>query len=348
MINNSKIYEQDLIMSIKHIIDLKKLKQSTILITGATGTVGSFLVDMLAEYNKFESADIKIYAASRNLERLADCFDSIKEYGITYIKYDLFEPIDFPFSVDYVIHAAGNAFPSVFTQNPVETLYGTIYGTYNILDFAKKTKVKKVLYISSGEVYGQGDVSMPSYKENYGGYVDPVSPRSCYPNGKRTAETLCASFIQEYGLNCVIARLCHTYGPTITKNDNRANVQFFRNVLNGEDIKLKSAASQLRSYNYIADCASAVLSVLTKGKNGEAYNIANKHSQCTIAEFANIVAAVSGQKVLFTEPDKVDKSNQSPIAKQVLNTEKLELLGWKGCFSVEEGISHTIKIMQGK
>ena len=345
---NSKIYNQDLLKSIKHIISIEKLKKTSILITGATGTIGSFLVDLLAEYNNSDSAEIKIFAAGRNLERLAECFNTIKDYGITYIEYDLLKSIDFSFHVDYIIHAAGNAFPAAFTNNPVETLFGTIYGTYNILNFARHNNAKRVLYISSGEVYGQGDVSIPSYKENYCGYVDPVSPRSCYPNGKRTAETLCASFLQEYNLNCVIARLCHTYGPTITKDDNRANVQFFRNVLNGEDIKLKSVASQLRSYNYIADCASAILSVLTTGKSGEAYNIANKDSQCTVAEFASYVAAISGQKVVFSEPDEVDRNNQSPIAKQVLNTEKLDLLGWKGCFSIEDGISHTLKIMQGK
>ena len=172
MINNSKIYKQDLIRSLNHIIDIDKLKKSAILVTGATGTIGSFIVDVLAEYNRSESAEIKIYAAGRSLERLAECFDVIKDFGVIYLKYDLLEPIEFSFSIGFIIHAAGNAFPAAFSLTPVETLFGTIYGTYNILNFAKQNNVKKVLYISSGEVYGQGDVSVPNYKENYGGYVD--------------------------------------------------------------------------------------------------------------------------------------------------------------------------------
>ena len=347
MINNSQIYKQDLIITKKHILNLEKLQNSSILITGATGTVGSFLVDVLAEFNNLNSAGITIYAAGRSRERLSTCFDTIKQYGVKYVEYDLLKSLNFDFPVDYIIHVAGNAYPAAFSENPVETLYGSIFGAYNILEYARNHNVKRVLYISSGEVYGQGDISLSDYKEDYCGYVDPMSARSCYPNGKRATETLCASFVKEYKIDCVVARLCHTYGPTITKNDNRANVQFFHNVLNDEDIVLKSAATQMRSYNYIADAASAIFSVLTSGICGEVYNIANKQSVCTIADFAKYVAAASNHKVIFKIPDENDKKNLSPIPKQVLNTEKLEKLGWKGFFSIKDGIYHTLNILRG-
>lgn len=146
----------------------------------------------------------------------------------------------------------------------------------------------------------------------------------------------------------MIVRPCHTYGPGITPNDNRANAQFLRNGLNHENIVMKSAGSQMRSYNYIGDCVSGLLSVLIKGTSGEAYNLANPSVRVTIAQFAKAVAENSGTKVIFENPTDLDIKNQTPIAKQVLNTEKLEGLGWQGCFSLEEGVSHTLKAMAGE
>lgn len=342
----SKTYVDDLKNTINQVINIEKLKNTSILITGATGTIGSFIVDTLLQYNAEADAKIVVYAAGRNIMRMREKFGEKK--GLFFLPYDLDKQIVFDVCPEYIIHAAGNAFPRAFSRNPVGTIIGNVLGTYALLEYGRSHRTKKFLYVSSGEVYGQSVLDKYSFTEDYSGYVDPVSARSCYPNSKRAAETLCVSYTKQYGLVTLIARPCHTYGPGISENDNRANAQFIRNGLDGKDIVLKSRGTQIRSYNYIVDCVSAMLTILINGKSCEAYNVANSKAICTIAEFAGIVADVVKCEVIFEESSELDIEDQTPIKRQILNTKKLEELGWKEIFSVEEGIKHTIKILRGE
>lgn len=347
-IQDSHTYIADLDVAIEHSIGLKNLAGSTIMITGATGTIGSFIADMLLRANQTYGLGIKVVVAGRNVNKLREQFSFWDDKNISFFSYDIFKDIYFNVPVDYVIHAAGNAHPVAFNGDPVGTIWGNIKGTYNLLEYCKSHKGKRFLYVSSGEVYGQGDLFVEEFKENYIGYVDLLSPRSCYPSGKRAAENLCASFSSQYELEMLIARPCHTYGPTITSTDSRANAQFFRNVLNGEDIVMKSDGTQLRSYNYVADCASAMLTVLLNGQSGQAYNIANSEVRITIAQLAGIIARKADRQVSFMSPSAMDIANRTPIARQILCSKKLEALGWIGAFSAEMGIEHTLAILQGR
>ncbi len=343
---NSKTYLEDLSIAIRQTTSSSELKNKSVLVTGATGTIGSFIIDTLLYFNQKENAGIHVFAAGRNIARMEKRFGCAKTKLLHFLEYDLSKKILFDIQFDYIIHAAGNAYPAVFQNDPVGTIMGNVLGTYQLLEYGRCHKAKRFLYVSSGEVYGQGDLSYDSFVETYAGYVDSTSPRSCYPNSKRLSETLCASYTKQYGLESVIVRPCHIYGPGITENDNRANAQFFRNVLNGEDIILKSAGLQLRSYCYIADCVSAMLTVLLKGKNGEAYNIANPDARITIADFAAAIAECVGRKRKFVEPTMADIANQTPIEKQVLSSKKLETCGWHGVYPIKRGISHTIRILE--
>lgn len=344
-LHQSKLYFEDIDKSLMHTVDVEKLFGKSIIITGATGTIGSFVADTLIRLNRQNTANLKIYLAGRNLEKLRKQYEDCS--GIEFLKYDMNSPIEFDVQVDYIIHAAGNAHPAAFNGNPVETTIGNIESTFGLLEYLRKHHGKRLLYVSSGEVYGQGNVSLEAFEEEYAGYVEILSPRSCYPLSKRMAENLCASYWKQYGVETVIVRPCHTYGPHMTSTDNRAHVQFFHNALNGEDIVLKSAGSQMRSYNYVGDCVSALLTVLIRGVSGEAYNLANLRARLTIAQFADRIARAESKKIVFEDPSSVDIANRSPIAKQVLDSSKVEKLGWSPAFSVEDGITHTLNILKG-
>ncbi len=340
----SKTYIEDLIATSQDVTDIKSLRGSSILITGCTGTIGSWIADTLLLYNEINAADMKIILAGRRIDRMKAHFEKCPTASPVYAYFDLGKAPEWNFPVDYIIHTAGNAHPAAFNGDPCGTITGNIMGTWNLLKYGLDHGCKRFLYISTGEVYGQGDLSLESFEETYGGYVDPTSPRSSYPNSKRAAETLCASFTAQYGMETVIVRPSHTYGPCVTATDSRANVQFLKNGFDGNDIVMKSAGTQERSYTYVADCASAALTVLLKGKKGSAYNSAVPEARATIAGFARAVAEVSGTKVVFADPTAADLANRTPIAKQVLSSVKTESLGWKGRYDVRTGVSHTLRI----
>lgn len=350
-LTDSAQYTADLHTALEASVQIEELAGAEVLITGATGTIGSFLTDMLLEFDRKLEADglpakcIHVVAAGRSAERLRDRFGEESEI-LRYEEYDLLKSVELSCRPDYIISAAGNAHPRAFNSDPVGTILGNVEGTGRLLDFAGRNGVRRFLYVSSGEIYGQGELSLDSYEETYGGYLDPTSPRSSYPNSKRMAETLCASYTQEYGLDTVIVRPSHTYGPGITESDSRANAEFLRKGVHGEKIVLRSAGNQLRSYNYIADCASGIFTVLMNGRSGEAYNTANPDVRCTIAQFARTVAEAAGTEAVFEIPTEEDIRNRSPIAKQVLSTDKLEALGWRGRFGLEEGVTHTLQILR--
>lgn len=345
---NSETYKKDIETAISAVVGIEKLNGASVLITGASGLIGSFLVDVLAFYNRKNNAGIKIYATGRSIERLEKRFSGLEKDELILVEHDVNKIPDFDFSVDYIIHAASNAYPAAFNDYPVDTVMSNVSGTYNLLEYGRKNSAKRFMFVSSGEVYGQGDVSLDSFSEDYSGYVDILQSRSCYPAGKRTAETLCVSYTKQFGLETVIARPCHTYGPNATSSDNRANVQFVNNVLEGNDIVLNSAGNQMRSYNYVADCVSAILTVLINGESANAYNIANSGVRTTIAGFAQELADQTGHKLIFAKPDEVALAQRTPVAKQVLDSTKLENLGWKGCYSLSDGVAHTLAVLTGK
>ena len=209
------------------------------------------------------------------------------------------------------------------------------------MEYGLAHSMKCFLYVSSGEVYGEGDGRV--FTEDYSGYVDCAKPRSCYPSSKRAAETLCVSYAAEYGADVVIARPCHTYGPYFTEQDNRVYAQFIRNVLRGEDIVMKSTGEQFRSWCYVVDCVSALLHILLKGESGEAYNIADADSNISIRELAETIAAIGGRKVVIDLPDVDEKRGFNPVTKSIFSTDKLESLGWKPKNHISTGMNNTIK-----
>lgn len=322
----------------------ERLKGSRILITGAGGLICSAFVDLLLSLE----ADIHVYAAARSREKLEKRFS---RYGgddhFHFVQYDALEPLTCTENFDYLIHGASNANPAAYGAQPVETLLANITGIHNILRYARDHGAKRVLYVSSSEVYGRKEGSEPYHEQEYG-FVDILNPRACYPVGKRAAETLCAAYAQEYGVDAVIVRPGHVYGPTATDSDNRASSQFPRDVLAGKDIVMKSAGTQLRSYCYVLDCVSAMAAVLACGETGKAYNISNKDSLVTIRQMAESFADAAGRKVVFDDPTDAEQRSFNLMDNSALDASSLEALGWRGLFDLNAGVRGTLDALADK
>ena len=324
-------YQQD-IDKVASQLDLPQ--DGNILITGATGLIGSTLVDMLMLHSH-----CTVYAMGRNSQRATQRFEAYWDNArFHFIAHDVCNPLTLDIDFHYIIHAASNASPNFFQQSPVEVMKSNLTGLCNLVEYGMKHQLRRMVYVSSGEVYGEGDGSI--FTEQSSGYINILSPRACYPSSKRAAETLCASYCQEYGVEIVIARPCHTYGPHFTENDNRVYAQFIRNALKGEDIVMKSKGEQYRSWIYVVDCAAAILLLLTKGTSGEAYNVANAESNITIYQLAQKIATLCQRQVMM---DIQEDGNTTPITKAVFSTRKLEQLGWKPLFNMDEGLEHTVR-----
>lgn len=334
-------YQNDLDKCLKNIgIIAKKLENESILITGATGLIGSFIVDCLYKLVKDYKFNIKIYALGRSLERLKHRFIYDEENIITFIERDVNDNLDIEGNIDYIIHAASNAYPSIMYKDPVGTIMSNIKGTYNLLEFLRKQRGKRLLFLSSGEIYGEVSKNIDKFNEECLGRVDIPNIRSSYPLSKRCAENLCISYSDQFNIETVIARPCHIYGPNNSNKDNRASVQFINNAVNDEDIVLKSKGSQIRSYMYISDCVSALLTVLIKGSDKEIYNISNEKSIVSIADFAKYVSKIANVKLRY----EINDNERALFSRAVLDNKRLKLLGWNPSYNIDKGIEHTFKI----
>lgn len=291
--------------------------------------------------------DYHVYASGRNEERAKARFvEYANDPTFKFIKYDVMLPLQSDVNFDYIIHAASNASPNFFATKPVEVIKSNIIGVSNLIEYGMSHGIKRFLFVSSGEIYGEGDGRI--FTEEYSGFVNPTSPRSCYPSSKRAAETLCVSYGTEYSIETLIARPCHTYGPNFTESDHRVYAQFIRNVIAGEDIVMKSTGSQFRSWCYVVDCAAAMLYILLKGENGQAYNIADESSNISIKELAEMIAEIGGRKVVMDLPSEDEKAGYNIVNKSVFSTEKLKALGWGIEGSMKDKMIATINEIKDK
>lgn len=341
----SKTYREDLKNALNGTVNFRKIYKKSILIAGATGLIGSFMADLLLYANRMEHAQIEIYLLARDGKRIKERFvSSLGDARLHFVIQDVVKPLELMQPVDYIVHAAGDGFPSAFRTHPVETMTPVLLGTYQLLQYAKENRIKNFLYVSSGEVYGKVSKEKQAFTEGEYGYLDSMDVRSCYPMAKRCAETLCVSFWEQYHVNIVVARPSHTYGACTSIHDNRATVQFLNNAGAGDNIILHSAGKQMRSYTYVADCVSGILTVLLNGENKAVYNIANAVSRVTIADFAEILAKKAGTDCIKKEPDEDEKKEHTPIEYAVLDSSRLERLGWRGQYDIDRGIENMLDI----
>ena len=341
----SPIYLQDVAAVASLKLPWQGLKGKKVLITGASGFLGSFLVDVLMARNTERGDGISVAALARSKERLKSRFaEYLGNEAFRIIARDISAPFGEPLDFNYIVHAASNTHPNLYAADPVGTITANAFGTHNLLSGCTRA-LEKFGLLSTVEIYGENMRDAASFGEDYCGYINCNTLRAGYPESKRLAEALCQAFIKEKGYNVSIARLARVYGPS-RADDSKAAAQFLRNAVRGEDIVLKSKGDQVFSYIYYADAVSALLHVLFFGENGEAYNAANDDAGISLFDLASLAAKIAGTRVIRAQADETEKAGASPVTRAVMSVEKLKALGWRQQTSMEEGTRKTINILR--
>ena len=333
---------------------MEELRGRTVLVTGATGLIGQTIVSALLRCGETDAADdgkepVHVIACVRNEQKARRLFGSADRGNLELLISDILSlPADrLAQKVDYMIHAASQTSSRAFVDQPVETIFTAVDGTRRALEFAKNKQVNCFVYLSTMEVYGTPSDDR-KIDEKHGTNLDTMQPRSCYPESKRLCEILCASWQKEYGVPVRILRLTQTFGPGVQYNDGRVFAEFARCAMENRDIVLKTAGLTCRSYLYTADAAAAILTVMLRGKDGEAYNAANESTYCSIREMAELVAGeCAGGRIgvrIEAEEDP-SKLGYAPTLHMNLDTAKLRSLGWEPVYGLAETYSRMMAAM---
>ena len=341
---SNELYKED----INNIVGLnlcwETIAGKTFLISGATGLVGSFLVDVLLS---MDNGSV-IYALSRNEQRAKARFSKwINDPRFVYISHDINKPliVENVKTIDYVFHMASNTHPIQYSTDPIGTITTNVIGLQNMLEFALSHQSRRFVFASSNEIYGENRGDVEFFEEDYCGYINSNTMRAGYPESKRCGEALCQAYRAQRGLDVIVARLTRSYGPTMLTDDTKAISQFIRKAINREDIVLKSAGNQYYSYTYVADAVSGLLYCLLNGENGEAYNIADERSDITLKDLASIAARITGGQIVFEFPDSIEGAGYSKATKARLDGNKLKNLGWEAQYDIQSGMERTIRIL---
>ena len=321
------------------------LRDSRVLITGATGLIGSLLCRTLLAANDAKGLNMHILGLVRSLEKAEAILPGLSgREDVTLIRGDITEPVGTGCGADYIFHCAGITASGTMIAKPVETLMTAVEGTRNMLELAREGQVRAFVYVSSMEVYGAFSDPGHAVTEEASGYVDPLEVRSNYPVSKRLCENMCIAYYTEYGVPVRVARLAQTFGAGILPGENRIFAQFARSVIKGEDIILHTKGLSEGNYCYTGDTVRGLLTIALAGKSGEAYNVSNPETHTTIGEMAQMVCrdiAGGAVKVVYDIP-KSNPFGYAADTRMKLDSGKLQALGWKPEVGLREAYERMI------
>lgn len=338
------VEQRDLEIIYANPIEWERFRNKTVLVSGATGRLGMYIVEALIKADIDWNLNLNIISLARDREKLETVFGrSLELPNVHVLEQDIIEPVIWEGPIHYIFHTAGAASPKDFTERPVDTLWGHVQGTRNMLELAKDKKCEKVLYVSTVEIYGEWKKD-EGIRESDMGTIYCYQARSCYPEAKRLCETMLASYEEQYGVPYVGVRLCHTFGPGISLEDGRAFSEFIRNVLNGEDIVLHSDGSAVRTYTYVADAIGAMFVALTRGKE-HYYNIANLNNLISIRDLAKLIAGLDPKKKITVRYAESEGQTLKylPFKLGIMNIDRIMELGWHPQVGLEEAFRYTLE-----
>ena len=315
-----------------------------ILVTGATGLLGTFLCDVLMHANRL-GANIRIVAVARNPEQAALRLGNYAgNADFTFLQHDVRRPFPEDIAFDVAVGGASLTHPVAYASHPLETILTNVEGTRNLLDAATRSAAS-VLFLSSVEIYGNSRDGRP-FRENDTGALDLSTSRAGYTESKRVSEAICQSYATEFGLDVRIARLCRVFGPTVQDADSKASSQFLKKASAGEDIVLKSSGTQHFSYLHVSDAVTALLMILKHGRSGQAYNIASPDCDVRLRDFAEYAASVAGTKVVFDLPPEKERQGYSIATTALLDASMLRSLGWQPRLVFPVAVARTLSVMK--
>lgn len=328
----------------------EQLNGKTLFISGASGMLGSLLVDAVMVRNRTLPVETqcKVIAIGRNREAAERRFAPWLRFpAFHFMVHDVSEPlVSLPLMPDYWVHAASTTHPLAYSNEPINTILSNVLGIHHLLEAASKHNNSRFLCLSSVEIYGENRGDTEYFREDYCGRIDCNTLRAGYPEAKRVSEAMCQAYIQQRHVDAVVIRLPRCYGPTMRMEDSKAIAQFIKKSVQGENIVLKSAGNQLYSFAYAADAVLGMLWVLLCGETGRAYNLADPKSDITLKALAELAAAHAGTKVVFELPDEAERKGYSTASKALLDGNKLKELGWNARYDIAAGMRETIDILR--
>lgn len=326
---------------------------NSVLVTGATGLLGSLIIKAIHVYNQTHAIKVRVVAFARSSEKVDKVFgDGFKENckdTIRFVFQDICSPISNEIECEYVIHTANPTSSKFFMSNPVQVIESIYMGLHHVLEYCRQNRVKGCVYLSSMEVFGVVDTS-ERLSEEHLGKIDISNIRSCYSEGKRLAECLCKSYAVQYGVPVRIARLAQTFGAGVLENESRVFMQFAKSAMRGDDIVLHTTGESIGNYCYTRDAIEAILLLLVKGENGEAYTVVNEETTMSIVSMARLVAkkfSDGKSKVRFDIPEN-NVYGYAPQTGMRLSAKKLMDLGWKPKENLEQMYSRMMRDISSK
>lgn len=326
------------------LIDWHVFANKRVLVTGASGLLPAYMVETLLYLNRRFGLNVTVTALVRSYDNFARRFASyLDDNHLQVLVQDVTEPVVLSQPHHFIIHAASNASPKYFGQDPVGTIKANVMGTMQLLDLARQHPVEAFLYFSSGEVCGSGS-QIPTGESDYG-YLDPTDVRSCYAESKRIGENMCACWYQQFQVPTKIVRPSHTFGPGMRLDDGRVFSDFVASIVQHQPLLIKSDGKASRAFCYVSDATIGYFLAMVKGEGGTPYNVGNDLAEYSVNALADmLVDTFADEQVSIHRQHQHTISSYlpSPFSRCCPEISRIKALGWRPQVSVAQGFQRTV------